>query len=68
MNSTANHPAILIAADSPEKLRPCDAWRVYDTAIEMGADDLDTVKAILKEKNEAAYLELMEYEEEENAA
>lgn len=61
------HPAILIAADTTEKLRPCDAWRVYDTALDMGMDELNAVKATLKAQNPAAYQEMQEYEAEEMA-
>ena len=61
------HPAITVAADSPESLRPCDAWRVYDEAEFMGLDDLNRVKSILKERNPAAYASMQEYEAEEMA-
>jgi hypothetical protein len=64
MTTNNHHPAIVVAADSAEKLRPCDAWRVYDEAEFMGMDDLNTVKATIKEANPKAYLAMQEYEVE----
>ena len=61
------HPAITVAADSPESLRPCDAWRVYDEADFMGLAELNKVKAILKARNSEAYKAMQEYEAEEMA-
>ena len=66
--TNTTHPAILVAADTPEKLRSCDAWRVYDEAEFMGLDELNKVKATLKETNPAAYSAMQEYEAEEMAA
>ena len=66
--SNTTHPAILVAADTPEKLRACDAWRVYDEAECMGLDELNKVKATLKATNPTAYSAMQEYEAEEMAA
>ena len=67
MTNIETHPAIAAASDSAEKLRPCDAWRVYDEAVFMGIDELNKVKSILKTKNPEAYNAMQEYEVEEMA-
>lgn len=59
------HPAIAVAADNPECLRACDAWRVYDEAEFMGLDELNLVKALLKARNPKAYQAMQEYEADE---
>lgn len=59
------HPSIAAAADSVEKLRPCDAWRVYEDALCAGLESLNEVKSILKEGNPAAYRSMQEYEADE---
>ena len=65
MTKTENKRAmmcIIVSADSPEKLRPCDAWRVYDFAMENGCVAL--VSELLKERNAPAYRAFLEYERE----
>lgn len=54
--------AIQVAADTPEQIRPCDAWRVYEEAQEMGV--LQDVKTLVSYHNERAYAEMIEYEKE----
>jgi len=54
--------AILIAADSASKLRPCDAPRVYDFAYENGI--VPQVKQLLRKENLTAFRALFEYEGE----
>lgn len=51
--------SILPAADSPEKLRPCDVQRVYESAADLGvvAEVLD----VLKKRNPPAYRAMIEY-------
>lgn len=70
MTTTQNttHPAIAVAADNPECLRACDAWRVYDEADFMGIDELNAVKAILKSRNPNAYQAMQDYEADEMAS
>jgi len=55
--------AIMLAADSPEKLRPQDAWRVYDCALSMGV--VAELKAVLRNLNPKAFNALCQYEGEE---
>lgn len=65
MTKTENKRAmrcVIVSADSPEKLRPCDAWRVYDFAWFNGCVSL--VSELLKERNEPAYRAFLEYERE----
>ena len=58
--------AIFRAADSAEKLRAVDAWRVYDAALEFGV--VAEVKNALREANPAAFAALCEYEADEITA
>lgn len=55
--------AILVAADTPAKVRASDAFRVYDEALKMHV--VDEVKAILRAVNPAAFDALCQYEGEE---
>jgi hypothetical protein len=65
MKTKSTHPAILAVADTVEKLRACDVGRVYDTALYMSMDDLNEVKAELKNLNPSAYEAMQNYEAEE---
>ena len=58
--------AIFRSADSAEKLRAVDAWRVYDAALEFGV--VAEVKNALREANPAAFAALCEYEADEITA
>ena len=62
MNNTKSlvSSAIVRAADSAEKLRASDAWRVYDAALELGV--VAEVKNALREANPAAFAAMCEYE------
>ena len=55
--------AILVAADSPELVRPIDAWRVYDFALSKGI--VSEVKFVLRVLNPHAFRALCQYEGEE---
>jgi hypothetical protein len=55
--------AILSCADSVNKIRPCDAFRVCDEAIKMGV--LTEIENILKKENPAVYSAFCEYRDEE---
>jgi len=55
--------AIMVAADSPELVRPIDAWRVYDFALSKGA--VSEVKFVLRVLNPHAFRALCQYEGEE---
>lgn len=55
--------AIIRAADSAEKVRASDAWRVYDAALELGV--VAEVKDALRETNPVAFAALCKYEGEE---
>ena len=55
--------AILIAANSPELVRACDAWRVYDFALDRKI--VSEVKFVLRILNPAAFSAMCEYEAEE---
>ena len=55
--------AILIAANSPELVRACDAWRVYDFALNKHI--VSEVKFVLRILNPAAFSAMCEYEAEE---
>jgi hypothetical protein len=65
MNNTKSlvRSAIVRAADSAEKLRASDAWRVYDAALELGV--VSEVKNALRETNPAALAAMCEYEADE---
>ena len=65
MNNTKSlvRSAIVRAADSAEKLRASDAWRVYDAALEFGV--VAEVKNALREANPAAFAAMCEYEADE---
>ena len=52
--------AILVAADSPERVRSGDAWRVYDFALGKGI--VWEVKFVLRVLNPSAFSALCEYE------
>lgn len=58
----AAYNCIAPCADSPAKLRPCDAPRLYELAIERKC--LLAVKQILKEQNPAAYQALSAHAKE----
>jgi hypothetical protein len=58
--------AILRASDAPGKLRACDAWRVYEAALEFGI--VSEVKESLRNANPAAFAAMCEYEAEEITA
>ena len=58
--------AIFRSADSAEKLRASDAWRVYDAALEFGV--VAEVKNALREANPAAFAAMCEYEADEITA
>ena len=55
--------AIFRAADTAEKVRPCDAWRVYDAALEFGV--VAEVKNALRQSNPRAFEAMCEYEMDE---
>ena len=55
--------AVVRASDTPEKLRPGDAWRVYDAAHELGV--VAEVKQLLREVNPPAFAAYCEYEADE---
>ena len=55
--------AIVVAADSPELVRPIDAWRVYDFALSKGV--VSEVKFVLRVLNPHAFRALCQYEGEE---
>jgi len=55
--------AILIAANSPELVRVCDAWRVYDFAL--NKQIVSEVKFVLRVLNPTAFSAMCEYEAEE---
>ena len=55
--------AILVAADSPERVRPGDAWRVYEFALGKGI--VGEVKFILRALNPSAFSAFCEYEGQE---
>ena len=52
--------AIMVAADSPELVRPIDAWRVYDFALSKSV--VSEVKFVLLVLNPSAFSALCEYE------
>lgn len=65
MTKTENKRAmmcVMVSADTPEKLRHCDVWRVYDFAMENGC--VAPVAELLKERNAPAYRAFLEYERE----
>ena len=53
---------VMVSADSAERLRPCDVWRVYNFAKDNGC--LPLVAELLKERNNQAYRAFLEYERE----
>ena len=53
----------MVAADSPELVRPIDAWRVYDFALSKGV--VSEVKFVLRVLNPHAFRALCQYEGEE---
>ena len=53
---------VMVSADSAERLRPCDVWRVYDFAKDNRC--LPLVAGLLKERNSQAYRAFLEYERE----
>ena len=55
--------AILVAADFPERVRPGDAWRVYEFALGKGI--VGEVKFILRVLNTSAFSAFCEYEGQE---
>ena len=55
--------AIMVAADSPELVRPIDAWRVYDFALSKGV--VSEVKFVLRVLNPHTFRALCQYEGEE---
>lgn len=55
--------AVLCAADSAEKIRTCDAWRVYDKALELGV--VFELKRMLERVNKPALAAMCEYEADE---
>ena len=55
--------AILVAADSPERVRAGDAWRVYDFALSKGV--VSEVKFVLRVLNPHAFAAMCEYEADE---
>jgi hypothetical protein len=63
--TASTRAAILVAADSPEKLRACDAWRVLEMAAELGV--VSEVKAVLQKANPAAFAAVLECEAEDGA-
>ena len=63
MSASLVRSAILTAADSCEKLRPVDAWRVYDAALALGV--VWETKNALRLANPNAFRAMCEYEADE---
>ena len=49
-------------ADNIEKMRPCDAWRLWETVEDTAGASHHKVKQILKAKNIPAFNAYIEYE------
>lgn len=64
MKQNTTHPAILLAADSPEQLRACDVERVHDAAMDMGLTHVVAIKKQLRLKNPIAFQAMLAHEQE----
>lgn len=60
MSDSLVRSAILTSADSCERLRPCDAWRVYEAALALGV--VWETKNALRLTNPNAFMAMCEYE------